>query len=33
MNLEHLRALAAISDEGTFEAAADLLKVSPPAVR
>lgn len=32
MNFEHLRALAAIIDEGTFEAAADLLKISPSAV-
>ncbi|MGK5449303.1 LysR family transcriptional regulator ArgP [Streptomyces radiopugnans] len=32
MNFEHLRALAAIVDEGTFEAAADLLKISPSAV-
>ncbi|MEV7473838.1 LysR family transcriptional regulator ArgP [Pseudarthrobacter oxydans] len=32
MNFEHLRALAAIVDEGTFEAAADLLGISPSAV-
>lgn len=32
MNLEQLRALAAILDEGTFEAAADVLGVSPSAV-
>lgn len=32
MNFEHLRALAAIIDEGTFEAAADLLRISPSAV-
>ncbi|WP_323961033.1 LysR family transcriptional regulator [Arthrobacter sp. JZ12] len=32
MNLEHLRALAAIIDEGTFEAAADLLCITPSAV-
>ncbi|WP_101255863.1 LysR family transcriptional regulator ArgP [Streptomyces barkulensis] len=32
MNFEHLRALAAIIDEGTFEAAADLLGISPSAV-
>ena len=32
MNFEHLRALAAIVDEGTFEAAADLLCISPSAV-
>ncbi|WP_026548964.1 LysR family transcriptional regulator ArgP [Arthrobacter sp. Br18] len=32
MNLEHLRALAAIIDEGTFEAAADALRISPSAV-
>jgi len=32
MNFDHLRALAAIIDEGTFEAAADLLGISPSAV-
>lgn len=32
MNFEHLRALAAVVDEGTFEAAADVLHVSPSAV-
>lgn len=32
MNFEQLRALAAIIDEGTFEAAADLLRISPSAV-
>lgn len=32
MNFEHLRALAAVVDEGTFEAAADLLRISPSAV-
>jgi LysR family transcriptional regulator (chromosome initiation inhibitor) len=32
MNLEHLRALMAVIDEGTFEAAADLLRVTPSAV-
>ena len=32
MHFEHLRALTAIIDEGTFEAAADLLGVSPSAV-
>ena len=32
MNLEHLRALAAVIDEGTFEAAADRLHISPSAV-
>lgn len=32
MNLEQLRALAAILDEGTFEAAADGLGISPSAV-
>ena len=32
MNLEQLRALTAIVDEGTFEAAADLLRVTPSAV-
>ena len=32
MNFEHLRALAAVVDEGTFEAAADLLHLSPSAV-
>ena len=32
MNLEHLRALTAIIDEGTFEAAADVLRISPSAV-
>ena len=32
MNFDHLRALTAIIDEGTFEAAADLLGVSPSAV-
>lgn len=32
MNFEHLRALAAVLDEGTFEAAADLLKVTPSAI-
>ena len=32
MNLEHLRALSAVVDEGTFEAAADLLHISPSAV-
>ncbi len=32
MNFEHLRALAAVIDEGTFEAAADNLHISPSAV-
>ena len=32
MNFEHLRALAAVIDEGTFEAAADLLRLTPSAV-
>ncbi|GAA3291541.1 LysR family transcriptional regulator ArgP [Arthrobacter citreus] len=32
MNFEHLRALAAVIDEGTFEAAADRLHISPSAV-
>ncbi|MFI7583565.1 LysR family transcriptional regulator ArgP [Kocuria sp. M1N1S27] len=32
MNFEHLRALTAIVDEGTFEAAADALGISPSAV-
>ncbi|MFI7742865.1 LysR family transcriptional regulator ArgP [Kocuria rhizosphaericola] len=32
MNFEHLRALTAIIDEGTFEAAADALGISPSAV-
>jgi LysR family transcriptional regulator (chromosome initiation inhibitor) len=32
MHFEHLRALAAIVDEGTFEAAADVLGISPSAV-
>src|SRR5690349_12873404 len=32
MNLEHLKALAAVVDEGTFEAAADLLRITPSAV-
>ncbi|BCW80951.1 LysR family transcriptional regulator ArgP [Pseudarthrobacter sp902506025] len=32
MNLEHLKALAAVMDEGTFEAAADLLRITPSAV-
>ncbi|MEX5296304.1 LysR family transcriptional regulator ArgP [Kocuria sp. CPCC 205268] len=32
MNLEHLRALTAVVDEGTFEAAADALRISPSAV-
>ncbi|MBP3044784.1 LysR family transcriptional regulator ArgP [Arthrobacter jiangjiafuii] len=32
MNFEHLRALAAVVDEGTFEAAADRLHLSPSAV-
>lgn len=32
MNFEQLRALTAIVDEGTFEAAADVLKVTPSAV-
>jgi LysR family transcriptional regulator (chromosome initiation inhibitor) len=32
MHFEHLRALTAIIDEGTFEAAADLLGISPSAV-
>ena len=32
MNLEHLKALAAVIDEGTFEAAADLLRITPSAV-
>lgn len=32
MNFEHLRALVAVVDEGTFEAAADLLRVTPSAV-
>lgn len=32
MTLDQLRALLAIVDEGTFEAAADVLKVSPSAV-
>jgi LysR family transcriptional regulator (chromosome initiation inhibitor) len=32
MNFEHLRALTAVIDEGTFEAAADLLRLTPSAV-
>ncbi|KRE91256.1 LysR family transcriptional regulator ArgP [Arthrobacter sp. Soil764] len=32
MNFEHLRALVAVIDEGTFEAAADLLRITPSAV-
>ena len=32
MNMEHLRALSAVVDEGTFEAAADRLHISPSAV-
>ena len=32
MNLEHLKALIAVIDEGTFEAAADLLRITPSAV-
>ena len=32
MNFEHLRALTAIVDEGTFEAAADALGITPSAV-
>lgn len=32
MNFEHLRALSAVIDEGTFEAAADRLHISPSAV-
>jgi len=32
MNLEHLKALVAVVDEGTFEAAADLLRITPSAV-
>lgn len=32
MNLEHLRALMAVIDECTFEAAADILRVTPSAV-
>lgn len=32
MNFEHLRALTAIVDEGTFEGAADVLGISPSAV-
>ncbi|TLM81369.1 LysR family transcriptional regulator ArgP [Pseudarthrobacter sp. NamE2] len=32
MNFEHLRALAAVIDEGTFEAAADLLRLTPSAI-
>ena len=32
MNFEQLRALAAVVDEGTFEAAADRLHISPSAV-
>ncbi|MCC9205953.1 LysR family transcriptional regulator ArgP [Arthrobacter sp. zg-Y769] len=32
MNFEHLRALSAVVDEGTFEAAADRLHISPSAV-
>ena len=32
MNFEHLRALAAVIDEGTFDAAADRLHISPSAV-
>ena len=32
MNLEHLKALVAVIDEGTFEAAADLLRITPSAV-
>lgn len=32
MNLEHLKALTAVIDEGTFEAAADLLRITPSAV-
>ncbi|MCC3295695.1 LysR family transcriptional regulator ArgP [Arthrobacter sp. zg-Y411] len=32
MNFEHLRALSAVVEEGTFEAAADRLHISPSAV-
>ncbi|WP_461173533.1 LysR family transcriptional regulator ArgP [Arthrobacter sp. Z1-9] len=32
MNFEHLRALTAVVDEGTFEAAADALRITPSAV-
>lgn len=32
MNLEHLKALVAVIDEGTFEAAADQLRITPSAV-
>ncbi|MFE8885825.1 LysR family transcriptional regulator ArgP [Pseudarthrobacter enclensis] len=32
MNLEHLKALMAVIDEGTFEAAADVLRITPSAV-
>ena len=32
MNLEHLKALVAVVDEGTFEAAADFLRITPSAV-
>jgi LysR family transcriptional regulator, chromosome initiation inhibitor len=32
MNFEHLRALTAVVDEGTFEAAADALSITPSAV-
>ena len=32
MNLDQLRALRAIADEGSFEAAADELRISPSAV-
>jgi LysR family transcriptional regulator, chromosome initiation inhibitor len=32
MNFEHLKALTAVVDEGTFEAAADALRITPSAV-
>jgi LysR family transcriptional regulator (chromosome initiation inhibitor) len=32
MNFEHLKALTAVVDEGTFEAAADALQITPSAV-
>ncbi|WP_258804454.1 LysR family transcriptional regulator ArgP [Pseudarthrobacter sp. NS4] len=32
MNLDHLKALTAVIDEGTFEAAADALRITPSAV-